>query len=102
MANDGKILGLEETKMWLRIDQEDEDELIQMLILSAENYLKNATGIDYDSENKLAKLFCLILITDWYENRELIGHKVSDKVRFTVQSMLAQLTYCEVSEDENS
>jgi len=102
MTNDGKILGLEETKIWLRIDQEDEDELIQMLILSAENYLKNATGIDYDSENKLAKLFCLILITDWYENRELIGHKVSDKVRFTVQSMLAQLTYCEVSEDENS
>lgn len=97
MANglDGKILGLEETKLWLRIDHEDENELIKMLILSAENYLKNATGIDYESDNNQAKLFCLVLVTDWYENRELIGHKVSDKVRFTIQSMLAQLTYSE-------
>lgn len=106
MANelDGQILSLEETKLWLREDNEDPEvkKQISMLISSAENYLKNATGIEYNSENKLAKLFCLILITDWYENRELIGHKVSDKVRFTVQSMLAQLTYCEVSEDENS
>lgn len=106
MANefDGKILNLEETKLWLREDTDDPEVLkqISMLIYSAENYLKNATGIEYDSNNSQAKLFCLVLVTDWYENRELIGHKVSDKVRFTVQSMLAQLTYCEVSEDENS
>lgn len=98
---DGKILGLNETKLWLREDTDDPEVLkqISMLIYSAENYLKNATGIEYDSQNKQAKLFCLVLVTDWYENRELIGQKVSDKVRFTIQSMLAQLTYSKEEED---
>jgi|SRR5690625_903237 len=97
MANelDGQILSLEETKLWLREDTDNPDVLkqISMLIFAAENYLKNATGIEYDSQNKQAKLFCLVLVTDWYENRELTGKRVSEKVRFTIQSMLAQLQF---------
>ena len=85
-------MNIEDVKLWLRIDHNDEDELIQMLIDSSKNYFKNATGYEFN-DSPQAKLFCLVLITDWYENRELIGHKVSEKVRFTIQSMLAQLTY---------
>ena len=106
MANelDGKILELEETKLWLREDNDDPEVLkqISMLIKSAENYLYNATGVKYTSDNHDAKLYCLVLVTDWYENRELIGQKVSEKVRFTIQSMLAQLTYCKEDEDVQS
>ena len=88
------ILNLSEVKDFLRIEQEctDEDTLLNTLIAGSEEYLKNATGCVFDSSNPLAKLFCQVLIVDWYENREFVG-KVSDKVRYTVQSMLIQLKY---------
>ena len=88
------IIELEETKTWLRVDGTDEDSIIEVVIGASEAYLKNATGIDFDDSNRLAKLYCLVLTADWYENRELIGEKPSDKVRFTIQSMTAQLQYC--------
>lgn len=87
------IVSIDEAKKWLRVDHNDEDNMIQMLIKAAEKYLKNATGNTFDSSNELAQLFCLVLVADWYENREMIG-KVSDKIRHTVDSILAQLSYC--------
>lgn len=86
------ILTPEEVKVWLRVDGEDDNNLIAILINTAEQYLKNATGNNYNATNNLAKLFCMSLITDWYENREFIG-KESDRTRFTIQSILMQLTY---------
>lgn len=87
------ILTLDETKTWLRVDGSDEDATIEMLIGAAETYLLNAVEVEFDSTNQLAKLFCLVLVADWYENRELIGSQPSEKVRFTVQSMLTQLQH---------
>ena len=86
------IVTLEEVKDWLRVDFIDDDTLITTLINAAEEYLKNATGITFDATNYLAKIFCMTLIADWYENRELIG-KASDQVRPILQSILSQLTY---------
>lgn len=86
------ILELEETKKWLRID-DDEDDIVGILIGAAEIYLYNAIEFRPDGTNALAKLFCLVLCADWYENRDLIGQQPSDKVRFTVQSIMAQLQY---------
>lgn len=87
------ILTVEEAKTWLRVDGSDEDSLIEMLITAAETYLHNATEVEFDETNQLAKLFCLVLCADWYENRDLIGQQPSDKVRFTIQSILAQLQH---------
>jgi len=87
------ILTLEETKTWLRVDGTDEDTVIQTLMGAAETYLHNSVEVEFDGTNQLAKLFCLVLCADWYENRDLIGSQPSDKVRFTVQSMLAQLQH---------
>ncbi|WP_369806542.1 head-tail connector protein, partial [Geobacillus sp. FJAT-46040] len=76
------IITLDEAKQWLRVEHSDEDGLISTLINAAEKYLFNATGNTFDSTNELAKLFCYVLVTDWYENREMIG-KTSEKVRHT-------------------
>jgi uncharacterized phage protein (predicted DNA packaging) len=86
------IVSLDEVKNWLRIDFSEDDALLTTLISAAEEYLKNATGITYDSANHLAKLFCMTLIADWYENREMIG-KATDQTRPIIQSILTQLTY---------
>lgn len=87
------ILTLEETKTWLREDSDDPLVLnqIRLLMGAAETYLHNAVEVEFDETNALAKLYCLVLCADWYENRDLIGQGPSDKVRFTVQSMMAQL-----------
>lgn len=87
------IVTLEETKDYLRVDGDGEDALITLLIVAAEEYLTNATGNEFDATNNLAKLFCWVLVTDWYENRELIG-KTSEKTRPIIESMLAQLKHC--------
>ncbi|TYS50451.1 phage gp6-like head-tail connector protein [Bacillus infantis] len=94
------ILSLEETKSWLRIDGDEENEILILLSGAAEDYLKNATGREYKEPSSQAKLFCLILVADWYENRELMGSKPSEKVRFSVQSMLLQLQHTPTIKEE--
>lgn len=86
------ILTLDETKKWLRVD-DDEDNIIEIIIGAAETYLHNAVEVEFDENNQLAKLYCLVLCADWYENRDLIGQQPSDKVRFTIQSIMTQLQY---------
>lgn len=90
------LLTLKEVQTWLREDSDDPEvlELIELIMSAAETYLQNATGRKYDSSS-LAKLYCMVLIADWYENRELIGSQPSEKVRFTIQSMTTQLQYCD-------
>lgn len=41
------IITLQEIKEYARIDIEEDDQLLQGLILAAEEYLKNATGKEY-------------------------------------------------------
>ena len=89
------IIPISDVKAYLRLDQDasHEDTLLGMLADAAEQYLYNATGRTFDSSNALAKLFCLVLVCDWYEHRELVG-KVTERTRRTVESILAQLQYC--------
>ncbi|ACL19513.1 uncharacterized phage protein (possible DNA packaging) [Desulfitobacterium hafniense DCB-2] len=89
------ILDLTTVKDFLKIEQDfhEEDSIIQLLIDAAEIYLHNATGIKFDEQNNMAKLFCLILVSDWFDSRQMVG-KISEKVRFTVESMITQLKYC--------
>ncbi|WP_432408635.1 head-tail connector protein [Wukongibacter sp. M2B1] len=92
------LVTLEEVKLYLRLetDYDGEDTILTLMINNAEAYIENA-GIIIDETNakqvNLAKLLALVLITDFYENRELTG-KSSEKVRYIVQSMIAQLQYC--------
>ena len=88
------ILTLEETKNFLKVDFDDEDEEIQDCIDAAEEYLKSATGKEFTSENKRAKRYCKVLVNEWYKDRNLMqDKKTSDKVRFTLQSIINQLKF---------
>lgn len=84
---------LEELKLFLRIDDNEEDIIIQALQLSAEEYLTNA-GINKDYTKELYKLAIKILVSHWYENRavETIGKNVS-KIAFGLDTILIQLKY---------
>jgi uncharacterized phage protein (predicted DNA packaging) len=96
------IITFNEAKSFLRIDDTNEDILINSLILMSEEYLKNATGQSFNSTDQLAKLFCLVLVSDWFENRTMTStsqsrnttSQPSEKIRHTIQSILLQLQYC--------
>lgn len=91
------IIELVETKEYLKVDYYDEDELIKSLILASELYLKNATGKLFTNSNPLAVLYCKVLIHEWYNDKTLMAEaKVTEKVRYTLQSILLQLQYMEV------
>lgn len=85
-------LTLEEAKKYLRVDGDEEDELITSFIAAAEIYIKNATSKNVDLKSELAKLAARILIAHWYENREVVGK--AEQLAFSLQSILVQLQYC--------
>ncbi|WHT92358.1 head-tail connector protein [Bacillus cereus] len=86
------VLTLEEAKKYLRVDGDEEDDLITSFVIAAEMYIKNATSKNVNLKSELAKLAARILIAHWHENREAVGK--ADQLAFSLQSILVQLQYC--------
>lgn len=86
------LVTLEEAKHHLRVDTDDDDAQITLLIQAAEEFIRNMTGKMFDSTNALAKTSCLFIISDMYENRTLNTDKVGEKVRAIVTMILTQLS----------
>ncbi len=92
------IITLEEVKVYARIDMEDDDSLLETLIESAEEYLKNATGKEYpeiDVEGNqisyaLEKIYLQLLIAYWYEKRTPAGG-VGEDFSYMTKSLMLQL-----------
>lgn len=62
---------LSEIKNYLRIDFDDDDNLLAVLSKTAEEYLKSAINQNYDASSERAKMLALVVIAELYENREL-------------------------------
>lgn len=86
-------------KEYLKIDFDDDDRLLEMLLDAARKYLFDAVGYKPDETDERVKLLLLVLISDWYEHREYMEtsntQKISQKVRYTVRSIILQLQYSE-------
>lgn len=86
------VLTLEEAKKYLRVDGDEEDDLITSFVIAAEMYIKNATSKNVNLKSELAKLAARTLIAHWHENREAVGK--AEQLAFSLQSILVQLQYC--------
>lgn len=92
------MLELEEVKKYARIDIEEDDQLLRMLIKAAEGYLKNATGKEYpalDIYGKeinygLEKIYLQLLIAYWYERRSPVG-TAGENFTYMTKSLMLQL-----------
>lgn len=81
------MVDLTKAKEYLRIDEDYEDTLIEMLIDFSKEEIKNSTGVTFDSggDTKTYELAQLIIITDRYENRG------SQDLEFKPNNMLSSL-----------
>lgn len=95
------ILSLNEIKQYLRIELDyiEEDELLNELILVSEEYIKNATGFTFATEiPEIAKHIVRLLVSHWYENRAIETNQMTNKIDFTVKTLLSQLSYSHVED----
>lgn len=78
-------------KQYLKVDFDDDDVLITTMQNASETYLTNA-GVVCSYENPLYELAVLLLVTNWYENRNtvIIG-SVSRSIEYSLKHILAQL-----------
>ena len=93
------MITLKEAKLYCRIDNDDEDGLIKSLIKTANDYIENACGKDYDKDSEKAKLCQGLLVNHWYENRTLMGYK--KVLPYSIENLLLQLRYTAESSDKD-
>ena len=92
-------LTLESVKNYLRVDFDDDDTLIEMMMDTAKEYIKDAVGA-FDETKPRHNMILLAVVAHLYENRLLQGQS-SGKITRIINSMLLQerLDYGEENED---
>lgn len=81
----------------IRVDFDDDDDYINLLIDVAREYITSAVG--ECNENKArVRLLILVIVSELYRNREFSVDKVSSKAQYTIRSIITQLS-CE--EEDN-
>lgn len=83
------MLDLDIAKSFLRVDYDDDDQLIEFEIQAARDYIKNAVGIFVDGDS-LMELLAMKLITDMYDKRTYTVSE-NEKSSYTTKSMVMQL-----------
>lgn len=91
--NKNQLVTLELAKQFLKVDFEDEDTLIQILINSAEETIENATGKRFDNTYSLAVICALKIISFNYENRNSVIDKRSMLIPNFISDDLFRLKY---------
>lgn len=89
-------LELEKTKKYLRVDGDDENELIKQFMETAASYMHGAVD-DYDTTaasnsdfSRLGEIAQLSIVAELYENRNAGGQETKD-YSYTVRSIITQL-----------
>lgn len=90
------MVTLGKLKLYLRIDIDDEDELLSELLTTAKNYLIGAVSNFeeyYSADEKFASkadFLQMVLVAEFYSNRD---NSAPRNFSYTVNSLIAQLQY---------
>lgn len=84
---------LEEVKEYLKIDFDDDDTFLGLLIGAAREYVVEAVG-ECDETKARVKLLMLVLIADMYEKRTMTvsGDNSNSKTQYIIRSIINQLS----------
>lgn len=83
---------LEEVKEYLRVDGDDDDNIIQTMMEAAKEYIVSAVG-EYNEEDKTANILFYAIVQNMYDNRELMQSDIQQKkgIEYTFKSIILQL-----------
>lgn len=81
---------LDKVKQYLKIDYDDDDTTLNLLIDSAKKYVTSATGYTDVTEPRI-QLLIMVLVKDWYDNSSYTTDRVSQSASYTIKSILRQL-----------
>lgn len=97
---------LEKVKLYLRVDGNEEDDLLESFLNAAESYLSNAITnyADYYATNEKfqaqADLLTMVIVSEQFNNRDG-RNDLRNNFAFVIRSMVNQLQYF-VAEDSAS
>lgn len=80
---------LNDVKLYLRVDDYTEDEVIQGMIDAAKQYIQMGTGVAFDETNARHLLTLKMIVAHWYDNRGLVGN--TTELPFTITAQLLQI-----------
>jgi uncharacterized phage protein (predicted DNA packaging) len=84
---------LMDVKNYLRLDHDEDDQMLSQFIAAAKSYIINAIGRFIDG-NPQFKIVVLMLVAHWYENRGMYeSGATGSSIPFTVENLLTQLRY---------
>lgn len=83
---------LEDVKLYLRIDGDEEDALIQSMMQAGVEYIRSAVG-KYDDTDPTAQILLAAIVQNMYDNRELMQseQQMKKRIEYTFQSIILQL-----------
>ena len=87
------IIDVATAKGYLRVDSDGENDLIELQINAAGEYIKNAIGREPDAENPIVKIFCMMLVQNMYDNRTYTV-SINEKISKAAAGFILQLKYC--------
>jgi uncharacterized phage protein (predicted DNA packaging) len=79
----------EEVRDYLRVD-DTEQSSVEALIGAAQSYLINA-GVTANGSDPLYRLGVKMLVSHWYENREVVGN--ANQLTYGIQAIITQLKF---------
>ena len=84
------IISLEEAKETLRVDGEDNDQIIEALVRSIPSYLEVTTGKSWvdEDENELARTTAKFVLSLWFDPQG----QDSVRLKRTIDNLLTALT----------
>ena len=94
---------LAEAKAFLKVDFNDDDDFIELLIDVAEEYIIDALG-KCDETVARVKLLMRIIVGEVYEKRSMtfdIDH-TNQKVQYTIRSIINQLSFGDDEDEDES
>lgn len=81
---------LEEVKNFLKVDFDDDNNLIALEMEAAEEYIVDAVG-EYKETSARMKLLLLNIVSTLYENRLYTVSQANRKVQYALSGMVLQL-----------
>lgn len=82
---------LDTIKTYLRINNNIEDKLLEALIKTALQLVKDVTGIEYNEADEVYKLLICYLAAHYYENRQAVNEKSMTEMPYTIQHLMAHI-----------